>query len=39
MRLSDQIEEIADIHFDDTPATGKGLGDRWNLGHVTWSHR
>lgn len=41
MRLFDEIEEIVvpDIHFDDTPATGKGLGDGWNLGHVSWSQR
>lgn len=41
MRLFDEIEEIVvpDIHFDDTPATGKGLGDGWNRGHVNWSQR
>src|SRR4051794_32927711 len=35
MRLLDKIEEVAVpvAHFDDTPASGKGLGEAGHLGH------
>ena len=35
MRLFDKIEEVAVpvVHFDDAPATGKGLGEAGHLGH------
>ena len=35
MRLFDEIEEVVvpDVHLDDAPAAGKGLGEGRNLGH------
>ena len=35
MRLFDEIEEVVvpDVHLDDAPAAGKGLGEGGNLGH------
>jgi hypothetical protein len=35
MRLFDKIEEVAVpvVHFDDTPAAGKGVGDAGHRGH------
>src|SRR5688572_17939239 len=35
MRLFDEIEKVVvpNIHLDDAPAAGEGLGKGWNFGH------